>query len=221
MPLPAQSFTANDWAPMWSGDGRRLFFMSNRTDEEYQLYVVNVRVREPARLVLEGRGEAVSPDGRYAVANHREGVWALPLEGAEEPRHLLDGEQIRWGSARLSPDGRWLAYVSGQTGREEIYVVSLSRAGRPLPVSPAGGRSPRWRGDSRELFYVDNDFRLMSVSVSTADGLSTGEPRALFALGGALPYEVSPDGQRFLVNVPLDEPDELKLFFDWSSYLPK
>jgi len=79
---------------------------------------------------------------------------------------------------------------------------------------------PRWRRDGRELFYRDEEFRIVSVSMSMADGLSVGEPRPLFALEGAMDYDVSPDGQRFLVNIPLEEPDDLKLFFDWSRYLP-
>ncbi|MGI0148983.1 MAG: TolB family protein, partial [Thermoplasmata archaeon] len=109
--------------------------------------------------------------------------------------------------ARLSPDGRWLAYESQESGVSEIFVQGFPEASVRLRVSSAGGTQARWRGDGRELFYVSPDRKVMVVEVSrSADGFETAPPRPLFqtrilpTIEARNHYDVSPDGRRFLVN---------------------
>src|SRR5262249_15622289 len=107
-------------------------------------------------------------------------------------------------TGRLSPDERWLAYTSPESGRSEVYIVPFPKASRRWPVSTAGGTQPRWRRDGKELFYAGRDNRLMAVTIeATANDLKIGEPQPLFEarpVGARSFYDVSPDG-RFLVNV--------------------
>ena len=130
----------------------------------------------------------------------------------------------------LSPDGRWMAYSSDQSGRWEVYVGEFPpRGARGTPVSNNGGNWPQWRRDGRELFYRAADQRLMAVTVRTDAGFSASAPRALFTLrtrkGGARTervYAASTDGQRFLVNVTReDAPSPVSVFLNWPATLPK
>jgi Tol biopolymer transport system component len=116
--------------------------------------------------------------------------------------------EATWGenSARLSPDGRWLAYASLESGDLEIMVRSFPGGGERRQVSAGGGAQPAWRGDGKELFYVSPDGKIMAADIRTEAGLEVGAPRALFQTR-ILPlvearnnYDVTRDGQRFLVN---------------------
>jgi hypothetical protein len=135
-----------------------------------------------------------------------------------EADHWLDG-------AEISPDGRWLAYVSNQTEEWEVYLAPFRRGGRPLRVSTAGGRQPQWRGDSRELFFVTGSGELMAVELEEVDGeLAVGEPRRLFTAGVSSPthdhYAVTRDGERFLVMTPAEGSGaRLKVLLNWQSLL--
>jgi Tol biopolymer transport system component len=118
--------------------------------------------------------------------------------------------------ARFSPDGRWIAYASDSSGRREIYVRTRDGSGAPIPVSTGGGIHPRWRGDGRELFFLGPADEIMAVDVIPAgNALTVGSPRKLFAVplndisvSALSPYDVTSDGQRFLLNVP-DRPEPL------------
>jgi Tol biopolymer transport system component len=133
-------------------------------------------------------------------------LWALPVDGDRKPFPIV---QTRFDEqdGQFSPDGKWLAYQSNQSGRVEIYVQSFPGSGAPFQVSIAGGSQVRWRRDGRELFYVAPDRRLMAVPIRLTQNtgqIDIGASVPLFSLGaGALVnYMVSPDGQRFLVNPP-------------------
>src|SRR6516164_1463417 len=137
------------------------------------------------------------------------------MTGDKKPFPLLQSEFSK-RQAQISPDERWLAYTSVESGRPEIYVVPFFPAAKadakPVTgrwtVSTAGGTQPRWRGDGKELFYVAPDGKLMAVEIkATAAAFEHGAPQALFDLhSGILPasafaagYVVAPDGKRFLV----------------------
>jgi len=131
--------------------------------------------------------------------------------------------------ARLSPDGRWLAYHADESGTPEVFVRSFPEAGVRRQISSGGGTQPRWRGDGRELFYVSDDRKIMSVEVRAGAELATGAPRPLFQTR-ILPlvearnhYDVSADGQRFLVNShrPEDALLPINVVFGWSPETPK
>ncbi|HEV2063749.1 MAG TPA: hypothetical protein VGS00_04285, partial [Thermoanaerobaculia bacterium] len=122
-----------------------------------------------------------------------------------QSRPILETKSNENG-ARLSPDGRWLAYFSDESGSEEVFIRSFPASSDRSQVSAGGGAQPRWRGDGKELFYVSPDGKIMSVEIRTEPKLQAQTPRALFSTR-ILPliearnnYDVTADGQRFIVN---------------------
>ena len=139
---------------------------------------------------------------------------------------------------QLSPDGRWLAYASNESGRFEVYVQAFSiDSSKPssdrFTISNAGGADPRWRGDGKELFYLSADGKLMSVEIQTADGsrFAAAPPRPLFEIpplasqlrAASFRYAVTADGKRFLVLMePKDTPQSpLTVVVNWQAAIPK
>ncbi len=101
-----------------------------------------------------------------------------------------------------------MAYVSDESGRREVYVQTFPVSGGKWQISTAGGSFPRWRGDGKELFFIAADHKLMAVAVQADSTFQAGQPRALFEchfFAPVIPYTVSVDGQRFLVNTPVGE----------------
>ncbi len=152
--------------------------------------------------------EDVSPDGSTLVYAERgqEGttdLWALALSGLPAPRPLLRSPFSESG-ARFSPDGRYLAFVSNESGRQEAYVVPYPGPGEKRPVSTGGAALVRWGRDGRELFLLSLDGQLWSLPVHTAPAFQAGPPQRLFALAGRrwIDFEVAPDGRRFLALAP-------------------
>jgi hypothetical protein len=126
-------------------------------------------------------------------------------------------------AARVSPDGRWIAYESDESGRYEVYVQSFPASGGKWQISTAGGAEPRWRGDSKELFYVARG-KLMAVEVKTgASTFEAGIPRTLFAPPLASDqrrnrYVVTADGKRFLVRTPVGETSmPITVVMNWTA----
>jgi hypothetical protein len=135
---------------------------------------------------------------------------AVSLDG-KGPPEVLSKDHFASDEHHVSPDGRWMAYISQESGRFEVYVEPFRRRGEKIRVSPDGGGQPRWRGDGKELFYLTPDGRLMAASVrETPTGLDVGIPTTLVpadhlkAIVQGLDYDdyaVTADGQRFLVKV--------------------
>ena len=151
-----------------------------------------------------------APDGRLffssveSMATFRTRILVRPAGGGT-PRPVLSGP-FSVMHARLSPDGRWLAYVSDESGVDEVLVRSYPGGSERFTISAGGGTQPRWRGDGRELFYVTPDAKIMSVPIATAPRFALGAAKVLFQ-SQILPlvearnhYAVTRDGQRFLVN---------------------
>jgi len=121
----------------------------------------------------------------------------LPQPGAPQP--VVNDPNATEREPSLSPDGRWLAFTSDASGRDEVYVTSFPDAQRRRQVSTAGGGTPRWRGDGRELFYLAGD-TLMALSITSEATLSAGAPVALFRTDRlSAGFDVTPDGKRFVV----------------------
>ena len=160
------------------------------------------------------------------TADDKQSVWAVPVgeDGEAEPV-LETGSHI--DEPQLSPKERWLAYVSSESGRDEVYVEPYRREGRRVQVSVAGGGQPKWSNDGTELFYTTLDQRLVAVPFRPADDrLEVDLPVDLFELQGVEgtgydDYAVSNDGQRFLVKLPIEEAIEPKLHIviNWTSLL--
>jgi hypothetical protein len=175
-----------------------------------------------------------STDGRYwliADSSQETGfdLWFVPATGDAKPQpyvktpyNELDGQ--------FSPDGKWIAYTSDESGRNEIYVRSFPENSAKFPVSNRGGNLPRWRRDGKELFYRASDGHLTVVSVrATGQGLEFGPPLALIntiepAGVSTYPYDISPDGQRILALVPAAAEagaSPLTVIVNWQAALKK
>jgi eukaryotic-like serine/threonine-protein kinase len=174
-----------------------------------------------------------SPDGRFVMftrisAATLHDLWLLPIDGERTPKQFLK-TQYSESHGQFSPDGKWIAYTSNESGRSEIYVQPLS-TGVSTPVSSSGGGLPRWRRDGKELFYRGVDGRLMAVSVrAVPTGLEFGVPTALFPIVEpvgffAYPYDVTPDGQRILALRPSGGEQDtrpLTVLVNWEAGLKK
>ena len=155
----------------------------------------------------------------------------LPLSGEGKPQPL-GSWQFGEGLSKFSPDGRWIAYFSGQSGRSEIYVQPYPERSSKLLISTQGGNYPRWARSGKELFYMTDDGVLMAVDVR-ADGstLHASAPRVLFKTAAILgdhyglnyPYDTI-DGQRFIINerlAPASQGEPLTVVLNWTAGLKK
>jgi len=248
---------AADGTPLWSPDGTRIMFGSGRDGGTVVQNAIYQRAANGTgsdeRLFSVPAGEIVAPltwsaDGtfvlfaRATLANFRTkiAIWRLDLKGERAASPVID-EPFVHSAAQLSPDGRWLAYSSNESGSTQIVVQSfpdLSRDKRQ--VSTRGGYEPRWRADGRELYYLTPTGTLMSVAVSAGDAFEPGKPTELFdtgiaveaAIAGRRPdqfYAVASNGERFLLNRTLSEnprdakrdgaPPTVHVIVNWSSGL--
>jgi serine/threonine-protein kinase len=171
---------------------------------EAEQLIISDLPRGPAVGVgVRARGVASwSPDSRFLAYVEQSGrgdadIWVLSLDDNRQSRPLL---QTRFDEAgpRFSPDGRWLAYVSNETGNDEVYLQAFPGLGQRKRVSSASGTLPVWAPDGRELFYVSRG-ALMAVAVTDTPSFAVGTPRRLFDFFGEWPYDVSRDGRRFLM----------------------
>jgi Tol biopolymer transport system component len=198
-------------APLWSPDGRRIAFTAGRGTD---LLIRPVDDRDRARLLItDGTVKILndwSPDGTHLVYTKigertRPDLWVADIESAAtRPLLVTPASELQ---ARISPDGRWIAYSSDETGSLEVYVQRYPELGDKHKVSTAGGGQPQWRADQRELFYLSADRSLMSVEAGAGETIAFGAPRKLFRPAiSADPadardhYAASADGTRFLVD---------------------
>ena len=136
--------------------------------------------------------------GRFEAETNLD-IWTLPSDGEAQPLVQTPAFEL---SAVLSPDGKWMAFHSNESGRAEIYVQPFPGPGRRWPISTNGGRNATWSPRGDELFYVENSRRLLAVDVTTEPEFRNGQPRTLFE--NTFPrfgkhYDVSPDGERFVM----------------------
>ena len=191
---------------------------------------------EPAKLSDEsGFPTDISPDGRYALIlksapTTGSDLWLLTLIGDKSAKPYLATKQNE-GVARFSPDGRWVAYHSDDTGSAEVYVQSFPEKGRPKPISAKGGIQPQWRKDGKELYFLSPDDILMAAAVDgTAPLFEASRAQPLFKVhvptrGILSQYQPSNDGQRFLVNTLSEQssvtPRTLTVVMNWQSLVKK
>jgi serine/threonine protein kinase/Tol biopolymer transport system component len=234
------TFDANvDRFPIWSPDGSRIVFSANRKGQ-FDLYLKPSNGAGSEELLVEAPHADTpsdwSRDGRFLLYQNNDpqmlnDLWVLPMEGERKPFLFLktNFEERR---GQFSPDGHWVAYMSNESGRYEIYVRPFSgtpsgrAAGGQWQVSTSGGMSPRWRLDGKELYYIALDGKLMAAPI-TAGGatIEPGTPVALFQMriygGGTEPavgtqYDASADG-RFLINTVLeDDTSPITLLQNWN-----
>ncbi|MGH9717638.1 MAG: hypothetical protein ACRD4R_13055, partial [Candidatus Acidiferrales bacterium] len=206
----------------WSPHGNRIIFSSNRSGE-YDLYQKLASGVTPEEVLLKSSDDkwlnSWSHDGHFLLYQStgestkatKEDLWVLPLEGDKKP-FLFESTGPNNDDGQFSPDGHLIAYVSNESGRDEIYVRTFSPAttviaaatGGKWLISTAGGTEPRWRGDGKELYYLAPDDMLMAVDISDSPEFRAGEPKPLFQAPRHLAYvsenhwDVTRDGKRFL-----------------------
>ena len=207
--------------PIWSPDGKRIVFSSARAGH-YDLYQIRANGEGREELLYASNetkfATSWSADGRFLLyttetgrASRGQSIRVLPLEGnAKHVPVALLNSQAEERSAVFSPDSRWIAYVSNESGNDEVYMQPFSfppatSAGGPkLLLSRGGGTMPHWRADGKEILYHAADGTVMSVAVTTASLLRVGVPQRLFPLAG-MPWDATGDGSRFLVGVPIEQ----------------
>jgi Tol biopolymer transport system component len=209
-PVPERLTFDEAWDrdPIWSPDSRTIYFRSNRSGR-FDLYRTAADRTSPEERLSEGdidkQPTGVSPDGKilfYATRGNesRNDIWTLPLQPRAAPFPLLQNPYPENGGAP-SPDGKWIAYIANDQGHVEIYAALLSgRASRQQISLDGGGMPIRWRRDGKELFYPSFGGQLTSVETDLSNGtLKSGRPVKMFDRADSPVFDVSADGQRFLV----------------------
>jgi Tol biopolymer transport system component len=231
---------AHEGNPVWSPDGSRIVFSSDRKAKsgrgDLWMKPLDGGKEEPVAESEDARTpEDWSRDGRFisctvipARGKRNYQLWIL--DTAEKNRVApFATEGLALVASRFSPDGRWIAYASNESGRFDVYVRPFPSGAGTWQVSTAGGGFPVWRSDGKELFFISLDFKVMAAPVSAEPGFHAGTPVALFALhpppNGNISslYDVSRDGQRFLVNSLASDviSPPFDLFVHWTALLPK
>jgi eukaryotic-like serine/threonine-protein kinase len=222
-------------APAWSPDGSRVAYTcaqlrslclrpaSGAGNEEVLL------TSDAAKLVDDW-----SPDGRFLLFEEvsrqtTTDLWLLPLAGERKPALYLQ-TPFDETHAKFSPDGRFVAYTSKESGRDEVYVQTFPAAGGKWQISTDGGDQAQWRADGKELFFLGLDRKLRAVAVKTEHGFQPGMQRVLFEARTTVPaglasrasYAVSGDGQRFLVDKIVSDGGRIPItvVLDWTRDLP-
>jgi serine/threonine protein kinase/Tol biopolymer transport system component len=224
--------------PIWSPDGSRVAYVSIQRNGVYQRAANGAG---PEELLFEATSMATSdwsPDGRFIFFSRLDqetgrDLWVAPLSKSVKPYPLLN-TQFDEFRAQLSPDGHWLAYVSDESGSYKVYVRPFTAEGKlggdKQRISTGGGNQPRWRRDGGELFFVAADGQMMAVDArKSGASFEHGTPRALFKtrmrwdapmiLG--MHYDVSADGQRFLISTNVGEAAPVSVILNWAAGLKK
>jgi eukaryotic-like serine/threonine-protein kinase len=223
----------DDLFPVWSPDGKKVAFASNRGGKQQDIYIKPVGGGSSEQLILGGDGDKQpdrwSADGRYILFDNNgpktkaTDVWALPLFGDRKPFPVVETSAVDYYGI-FSADGKWVAYDSDESGRGEIYVVPFPGPGGKWQISTGGGAIPFWPPGS-ELFYLTADFRLIGLEYSVdGSNFKTGKSRLLFggrSLASTAGYDVHPDGKRWLLALTSGEPNvsPLLLVTNWTALL--
>jgi Tol biopolymer transport system component len=239
-PVPTRfTFHPDDdfWPNVWSPDGQRVVFSSSRTRKGvFDLYQRSAAGAATDELLWQSSdnksASGFSPDGRLLMVERYMGpgkgrdVWALPTTGDRKPFPLI-ATPFNEDSAVVSPSGRFIAYVSDDSGPRQVYVQPFPPTGARVRLSSGSGFSPVWTADGRTVLYSTSDQRFMAVDVATSGStVRAGSPRMLFTQrhlgGGANGFTVDPSGQRFLLVVPDQQAfSPITVVVNWPSLLAK
>jgi serine/threonine-protein kinase len=241
------TFDKSNNVPIWTPDSKRIIFASNRegtygiywkaadgTGKEEKLVSTPDWSFLPGSLPRDGKTLTMTvAKGLLTPATNHLDIGILPMEGERAWKPLLQEKYLE-AEPEISPDGRYLAYVSTESGRNQIYVRSFPEVDRgKWQVSTSGGSSPRWSTDGRELFYLSADNSVMAIEVITKPSFSLGVPRILFKsiyagqtnVSGN-PWDISPDGKRLLMMKepgatasPAGGPRKINIVLNWFEEL--
>ena len=243
-PVRLTSEPDDESRPVWSPDGSRLVYRSNRGGPE-SLRIGSAAPNLFLRVLSTGSEELLVPDPNplhpedwsldnrwiaYTRNTQQTGadIWLVPLAQGGKP-FPFSSERFIERDARFSPDSRWIAFVSTEAGQPEVYVAPVGEAGARKRISVDGGTTPRW-GQNGELFYAAADNRtIMQVPIQSGATFAAGAPTRLFSIGASsaapslfsgIVYDVSPDG-RFLISVPDGQPpaSQITVVLNWTAAL--
>jgi eukaryotic-like serine/threonine-protein kinase len=233
--LKRMTFTpAYNVVPIWSPDAAQLAFASNRGFVNQNLYVKSSNGSQEEKLIVhvevdDNFPNDWSPDGKYILFTRDRDLWYASVPDFKITQFLKAPSVLRNG--QFSPDGKWVAYASNETGRWQVYVTSFPAARGRWQVSTAGGQEPRWSGNGKELFFLSPDYKLMAVPVTIGANFDAGPPtmlfqatpRQAFSLFDLFSYGVSRDGKRFLVIAQARETQTapLSVILNWPEKLGK
>jgi serine/threonine protein kinase len=228
-----------DGTPVFSPDETQVVFQSNRLGKNgfYTKSASGAGTEQP--LMSDENGaypDSWSRDGKYLLYERNGGtrtkvdLWVLPMTGEAKPFPYLE-TPFEEAHAQFSPDGRWIAYASNESGRPEVYIQSFPIGGGKWQISTTGGDQPQWRADGKELFYIAPDRSLMAVTIADGTTMEVGRPAVLFQtivpVSGITDdrnnYVPSRDGQRFLVNALADTGNlqPLIMVLNWAGELKR
>ena len=216
--------------PIWSAGGKRIVFRSDGEGPpdihekalegagNQEVVLASPGVQHPLDVSLDNQRLIYLEEDRITRAD----LWMLPLTGERKPLPLLR-TPFEERDAVFSPDGRWIAFESDESGAPEIYVTPIDAVGSRRRVSLTGGQTPRWRRDGKELFYMAPNGGVMSVTITLGPVLQVAPARQLFVVADRAVsdiYDVSRDGQRFLVNTATErDPTPITVVLNWTSAL--
>ena len=223
------SHASDEGTPIWSPDGTRIAFESRR-DGRFQLYVMPATGSGPEERLQESTHDQWpldwSRDGRFLLyidsTTFLNGdLFALPLTGADRTPIPIATTTFSEMTGSFSPDGRWVAYQTARSGREEVVVQSFPNPSQSMQISSAGGRTPRWSAGGNELFFVAPDGMLMVASIAaTTTGVKAGTPSVLFQTGlgdyaGIRQFDIDRNG-RFLMDMGNQSAPPIRLLLNWK-----
>jgi Tol biopolymer transport system component len=235
--LTRLTFDGYNLRPIWSPDGRRVIFGSNRVDDTFNVFSKAADGSREAEEITRGAYRiptSLSSDGRLLIfrqpgVNATWDIGVLRLDGENEPKIIL-GTDFDEHTGMLSPNDRLLAYVSNESGREEVYVCSFPDPGGKVQVSTEGGTEPMWSRDGNELFYRNGE-KMMAVAFSTAPDFAPSRPTLLFEgpyeMGRyegnpSSNYDVSPDGRFVMVRAEEGKgPQQMNIVLNWAEELKR
>ena len=218
------TFGRRETSPVWSPDGTIVFFTSGFTS----IFQKNSSGTASEQLVLKWTGTTfvgnLSPDGKFLVFSGFGGngfdVFVLPLTGEGKPIPVAQ-TRFREEQPQFSPDGKWIAYTSNESGQPQVYVQPFPTSGTKWQISNGGGTQPMWRHDGKELFFMGEDRKLYSTDIRASSAFEFGMPNSLFEVRGRS-YVPSRDGERFLVNMSTDAaPFPINIVVNWTAALNK
>jgi eukaryotic-like serine/threonine-protein kinase len=228
--------SAYNVVPIWSPDSAQLVFASNRQFINQNLYLKNSDGAQEEKNIVHVDVDDMFPsdwsrDGKYILYTRSTDLWFATLPEMKSSLFLKAAAALRNG--QFSPDGKWVAYASNETGKWEIYVTSFPEGRGRWQVSTGGGEQPRWRSDGEELFYLSSDNKMMVATVKTGTNFDVGAPVPLFqatprqaySLFDLFAYDVNRDGQRFLMITQAKEKQmetaPMSVVLNWTAKLNK
>jgi serine/threonine protein kinase/Tol biopolymer transport system component len=232
------TFTTTNATPVWSADSRNIYYVSIKqvgAEDESTIFRKPADGSHEAEAILSLNGrqylKGILPDGETALLDSElqtsmGSINRIMLKPGAQPNPVVNGPFNQYAAA-ISPDGRWLAYHSNESGRPEIYVRDLAETGGRWQISTAGGDEPHWSPDGRELYYRNSGF-LLAVPIETRPAFQAGTPKNLFnevvdfRSNSGETYDVDPRGGRFLMIRPPKEGTssaQVRIVLNWFSEL--